>query len=311
MCSFTDSLNLTSGSSPASGFYSSSSSFNAFVDDMNSFIREINSLAGISHKRLFQNYKATSFPRMNRTLDICLPKAHTIAVNEAIESPKSVENRTLEIPFQTPLVNQIALELVEVDSVDNPFESLFPIHPIKDDIKSITARINLASAKTGIIESDMMTVRSDVDHPIERNERSGSGAHVKQIQVLSQRMQERKMVCFWNSRNSHDCSFSSHAGHDRRDRHSELRAFFFVGSRVRRVQQHRLPHFDLDVFGVFRSDGQQRTAGFQRDDVGVEQICEGGVAELVSERSDLHNERISCVWIEYDECDACEEECED
>ena len=36
----------------------------------------------------------------------------------------------------------------------------------------------------------------------------------------------------------------------------------------------------------------------------MEQIREGGVAELVSERSDLHDERISRVWIEHDECDA-------
>ena len=117
------------------------------------------------------------------------------------------------------------------------------------------------------------------------------------------------MVCFWNSRNSHD-SFStlSRPGHDRRDRHCQLRAFLFVHSRVCSVQQHGVPYHDVDVCGVFRSVGQQRTASFQRDDVGVEQIRESGVAELVSERSDLHDERISRVWIEYDERDACTSE---
>ena len=36
----------------------------------------------------------------------------------------------------------------------------------------------------------------------------------------------------------------------------------------------------------------------------MEQTREGGAAALVSERSDLHDELISRVWIEHDECDA-------
>lgn len=60
----------------------------------------------------------------------------------------------------------------------------------------------------------------------------------------------------------------------------------------------------MDVFGIFRSTGQQRASSLQRDGIGVEQIRESGVAELVSERSDLHNERISRLWFEHDERDA-------
>ena len=150
VCTVSGFVNLTEDSPLASRYRALSSSSNAFVDEVNTFLREIQSLAETSRRRLFESYEAANFPRINRTVGICLPRARSYPLKEIEDSPKSVENETLDIPFQTPLLAQLSLELVEVDDTDNPFESLFPIHPIKEDIKSITARINLASAKTGI-----------------------------------------------------------------------------------------------------------------------------------------------------------------
>ena len=159
MCSVSGFVNLTDNSPFASSHRALSSSSNAFVDEVNTFLREIQSLAETSRRRLFESYEAANFPRINRTVGICLPRARSYPLKEIEDSPKSVENETLDIPFQTPLLAQLSLELVEVDDTDNPFESLFPIHPIKEDIKSITARINLASAKTGIFATLILILK--------------------------------------------------------------------------------------------------------------------------------------------------------
>ena len=150
VCTVSGFVNLTEDSPLASRYRALSSSSNAFVDDVNTFLREIHSLAETSRRRLFESHGLTNFPRVNRTVGICLPRAGSYPLKAIEDSPKSVENETQVVSFQTPLIAQLSLELVEVDDTDNPFESLYPIHPIKEDIKSITARINLASAKTGI-----------------------------------------------------------------------------------------------------------------------------------------------------------------
>lgn len=151
VCPASDIANLTDESCPDPGVLANSITFHPFVENVSSLFREFPPIVEISRKRLLENHRTASFPKLNRTLGICLPRVRHYTLKEANDFPKTVENDSQEVFFQSPLVAPVSLDLVEVDSTDNPFESLSPIHPIKDDIKSITARINLASAKTGML----------------------------------------------------------------------------------------------------------------------------------------------------------------